>query len=58
MNAHLPQRLARLRVAGLDPESVPLPGPGQESVGDYLRPPALADELTGRFQGAQGTLHW
>jgi uncharacterized protein (DUF427 family) len=41
---HPPDRLLRLRAAGLDPAHVPVPGPGQESVWDYPRPPALAPE--------------
>lgn len=44
MTAHPPQRLQRLLRAGLDPEAVPVPGPGQESVWDYPRPPWLASE--------------
>lgn len=44
MSVHPPERLRRLLGAGLSPSEVPVPGPGQVSVWDYPRPPALVPE--------------
>jgi hypothetical protein len=41
MSTHPQPRLGRLLAAGLDPETVAVPGAGQVSVWDYPRPPAL-----------------
>ena len=44
MSNHPPERLSRLRAAGLAADQVPRPGPGQRSVWDYPRPPELLPE--------------
>lgn len=44
MSTHSPERLRRLLGAGLQPAEVPVPGPGQVSVWDFPRPPALLPE--------------
>lgn len=44
MNPHPRARLQRLLAAGLRPEDVSSPGPGQVSVWDYPRPPELVPE--------------